>query len=92
MAWPTLQGWFCRGCLGVQLSQTMQVSVSRQLPEEVPWTHKEVDFALHPVVGLVLQEGDTEKFPQALGFERMDTFFFSQEAGSMFLSCKEGWR
>ena len=31
------------------------------------WTHKEADLAPHPVVGLVLQVGDTEKFPQALG-------------------------
>ena len=32
------------------------------------WTHKEADLALHLVVGLVLQVGDTEKFPHALGF------------------------
>ena len=31
------------------------------------WTHKGVDLAPHPVVGLVLQVGDTEKFTQALG-------------------------
>ena len=40
------------------------------------WTHKEVDLAPHPVVGLVLQVGDTEKFPHALGFESVDPFFF----------------
>ena len=39
-----------------------------------PWTHKEVDLA-HPVVGLVHQVGDREKFPQALGFESLDLFF-----------------
>ena len=33
----------------------MQVSVSRQLPEEVPVAHKEVDLAPCQVVGLVLQ-------------------------------------
>ena len=33
------------------------------------WTHKEVDLAPHPVVGLVLQAGNTTKFPYALGFE-----------------------
>ena len=27
------------------------------------WTQKEVDVAPHPVVGLVLQVGDMEKFP-----------------------------
>ena len=26
------------------------------------------DLAPHPVIGLVLQAGDVEKFPQALGF------------------------
>ena len=31
------------------------------------WTHKEAYLAPHPVVGLVLQVGDTEKFPHALG-------------------------
>ena len=31
------------------------------------WTHKEADLAPHPVVGLVLQVGDAEKLPQALG-------------------------
>ena len=25
------------------------------------WTHKEVDLALHPVIGLVLKVGDAEK-------------------------------
>ena len=40
------------------------------------WTHKEVDLALQPVVGLVLQVRDAEKFPQALGFESLDLFSF----------------
>ena len=31
---------------------------------------------LHPVVGLVLQVGDAQKFPQTLGFESLDLFFF----------------
>ena len=31
------------------------------------WAYKEVDLAPHPVVGLVLQVGDAEKLPQALG-------------------------
>ena len=38
------------------------------------WTHKEVDVALHPVVGLVLQ-GDAEKFPQSLSFDNLDLLF-----------------
>ena len=39
------------------------------------WTHKEVDLAPHPVVGLLLRVGDTEKFPHALNFEGFDSFF-----------------
>ena len=52
------------------------------------WTHKEDDLAPHPVVDLVLQVGDAENFPQALGFERPDPFFVveSKQAGSMFHS------
>ena len=38
------------------------------------WTHKRAVLAPHPVVGLVLQVGDAEKFPQALGFEGLDPF------------------
>ena len=30
------EGWFWRGCCGMWHALTMQVSVSRQLPEEVP--------------------------------------------------------
>ena len=38
------------------------------------WTNKELDLAPHPVVDLVLQVEDTEKFPHALGFESLDPF------------------
>ena len=39
-----------------------------------PWTHKEIDIAPLPVVGLVLKEGDTEKFSPAFGFEGLGPF------------------
>ena len=39
------------------------------------WTHKEVDLAPHPVVGLVLQVGNAEKFPQGLDFEGLDPVY-----------------
>ena len=55
------------------------------------WTHKEVGLAPHTVVGLVLEVGDTEKFPRSVGFESLDPFFQSQPAGSTFYSCG-GWR
>ena len=52
------------------------------------WTHKAVDLAPHPVVGLVLQVGNAEKFPHAPGFEGP---IFSQDhsEGSMFHSREE---
>ena len=40
------------------------------------WTHTEVYRVPHPVVGLVLQVGDAEKFPDAFSFESLDQFFF----------------
>ena len=52
---------------------------------------KEVDLVPHPVVGLVLQVGDTEKFPQALGFESLDPFFFFRisKLGPWFTAVEE---
>ena len=46
-----------------------------------PRTHKEVDLDPHPVVGLVLQVGDTEKFPHAHDFESLDSFFRVSKQG-----------
>ena len=45
------------------------------MPEELKG-RKEVDPVQHPVVGLVLQVGDAEKFPQTFGFEGLDPFSF----------------
>ena len=49
------------------------------------WTNKEVDLAPHPVVGLVLQAGDEEKFPQAFDFENLAPFF-SESASRVHVS------
>ena len=47
----------------------MQVSVSHDsCAKRFQWTHKEVDLAPHPVVGLVLQVEDTEKFAYTVSF------------------------
>ena len=48
------------------------------------WTNKEVDIAPHSVIGLVLQDGDAEKFPQVLGFEGLDLFFRVCKQGPRF--------
>ena len=54
------------------------------------WTHKDVDIALHSVVGLVLRVGDAGKFPQALGFERLDPFFRVSKQGPCFTAIENG--
>ena len=58
------------------------------------WTYKEVDLAAHPVVGLLLQVENIEKFPHALGFESLDHFlffffFFFRVNKQDFLSCNK---
>ena len=50
------------------------------------WANKEVDPAPHPVIGLMLQIGDTEKFPRTLVFESLFFFFFSESAGRVHVS------
>ena len=51
--------------------------------------HKEVDLAPHPVVGLVLQVEDVERFPHALGFENLDPFFRVSKQGHCFTAIEE---
>ena len=59
----------------------MQVSVSWN---RFLCTYKEVDFAPHQVIGLVLHVGDVEKFPHALGFQSLDPFFRVGKQGTCF--------
>ena len=54
-------------------TRTMQVSISWQLPE--------ADLVPHPVIGLVLQLGDAEKFPQVLAFKSLDLCLEGKAAG-----------
>ena len=53
------------------------------------WTNKEIDLAPHPVVSLVLQVGDTEKFSYALGSESLDPFFRVSKQGPCFTAIEE---
>ena len=57
--------------------------------EKFLWTHKEVDLAPHPVDGLVLQVGDTEKFPQALGYKNLDPFFRVNKQSQCFTAVEK---
>ena len=54
--------------------------------------HKEVNFAPHLVGSLVLQVAVAEKFPHALGFESLDPFFQSQQAGYVCHNHGGRWR
>ena len=53
------------------------------------WNHKEVDLAPHPVVGLVLQVGVTEKFPQALDSKAWILFFRVSKQCPCFTAVEE---
>ena len=60
--WRTFQG----GYHGVWQAWTMQFLFLDSCQKRFLWTHREVDHILHPVVGLVLQVGDADKFLQAI--------------------------
>ena len=47
------------------------------------WAHKIDDLALHTVVGLVLQEADTQKFPEVLSLQKPGSFCMGLPASSM---------
>ena len=53
------------------------------------WTHEEVDLAPHPVVGLVLQVGNVEKFPQAPGSKAWILFFRVSKQGPCFTAIEK---
>ena len=50
---------------------------------------KEADLAPHPVVSVVLQAGDAEKFPEAHGFESLDPFSESARQGPCLRATEE---
>ena len=57
--------------------------------ERFLWTHKGVDLAPHQVIGLVLPVGDTEKFPNVLGFEGLDPFLRVSKQSPCFTVIEE---
>ena len=60
-----------------------------RFPSHSLWTHKEVHLTPHLVVGLVLQAGDTEKYPHSLGLKSLDSFFTAIEHGPCFTAAGE---
>ena len=53
------------------------------------WTHMEVDLTPHQIAGLLLQVGDTEKFPDTPGFESLDPLFSVSKQGPCFTAIEE---
>ena len=78
-ALPTLQGvlndGFGEAVVACDLPEPCKFPSLESCQKRFLWTHKEVDLAPHPVIRLVPQVGDAEKFPQAFGFESLDPFF-----------------
>ena len=77
-ALSTLQGalkdGFGEAVMACDISEPCKFPSLDSCQKKFLWTHKEVDLAPQPVVGLALQAGDAEKFSQALGFESLDLF------------------
>ena len=76
---PTLQGAlknvFGQAVVACDIPEPYEFPSFDSCQKRFLCTYKEVDLAPHPVVGLVLQVGDAEKFPHALAFESLDSFF-----------------
>ena len=68
---PALQDGFGEAC---DTPEPCKFPALDSCLKKLLWTRYGVDLAPHPVVGLVLQAEDAEKFPQALGFEILDPF------------------
>ena len=93
MASPTLQGAlkdsFGEAVTACDMSKPRKSTSLDSCQKRFLWTHEEADLAPHPVVGLVLQVGDTEKFPHTLGFESLDPFFRISQQGPCFTAIAE---
>ena len=99
MVSPTLQGAlkddFGEAVVACHLPEPCKLWSLDSCQKRFLWTHKEVDLVPHPVIGLVLQVGDVEKFPWALtDLVLKDWILFSESAcsWSMFHSHRGGWR
>ena len=79
MASPTLQGALKDGSgeavVVCDMPEPCRLPSLDSCQKRFLWTNKKVDLAPHLFTGLVLQAGDAEKFPQALGFKSLDLLF-----------------
>ena len=90
---PTLQGaskdGFGEAVVACDMPEPCKFPSLDSCRKRFLWTHKELDLAHHPVVGLVLQVGDAEKFPRALGFGSLDPFLRISERDPCFTAVEE---
>ena len=93
MASPTLQGalkdGFGEAVVVCDMPEPCKFPSFDSYHKRFLWTHKEVDLAPHPVIGLVLQVGDAETFPQAIGFKSLDPFSKVSKQGPCFTAVEE---
>ena len=70
------EGWFGEAVLVCDVPKPCKFPSIYSCQNKFMWIHKAVDLAPNPVIGLVLQIGDEEKFSQALGLKSLDLFFW----------------
>ena len=92
-ALPTLQGALRNGfgdaIVACDMSEASKFPSLDSCQKRFLWTHKEVGLAPHPVIGLVFQVGDAEKFPKAFSFKSLDPFFFRVSKQGPCFTVKE---
>ena len=83
------EGWFWRGVVACDMPELCKFPSLDSCQKRLLWTHKGVDASPQPVVGLVVQVGDAEKFSQALTSEGLDPSLIFSKQGSCFTAIEE---
>ena len=65
---------FGEAVVACDMSERCEFSVLHSCQKGFLWAYKTVDLAPHPVVAIVFQVENAERFPRALGFESLDPF------------------
>ena len=88
-AWSTPKDDIGEAVVARDMSERCEFLVFHSCQKGVLWAHKAVDLAPHPVVALVYQVGNAEKFPRALGFESLDLFLRVSKQGLCFTAIEK---
>ena len=92
MASPTLQGAlndnFAEAVVACDMPEPCKFPPLDSCQKKFLWIQKGVDLDPLLVVGLVLQAGDAENLPQALGFECLDPLLRVSEQGPWFTAIE----